>query len=81
MNDTNCDLDVAVAWAISAENSQKNVHGFSPNQLAFGRNPNFPNVCDNALPALEGKTTSEIVKRQFKCYASGLSTVYQGRVI
>ena len=36
------------------------VHGFSPNQLVFGRNPNFPNVCDNALPALEGKTTSEI---------------------
>ena len=32
MNDTNCDLDVAVAWAISAKNSLKNVHGFSPNQ-------------------------------------------------
>ena len=61
IEDTSCDLEVALAWAISAKNSLKNVHGFSPNQLVFGRNPNYPNVCDNSLPALEGRTTSEMV--------------------
>ena len=38
-----------------------NVHGFSPNQLVFGKNPNFLAVEGNKPPALEGKTTSEIV--------------------
>ena len=61
LEDTNCELEIALAWAVSAKNSLKNVYGFSPNQLVFGKNPNHPNVCDNKLPALEGKTTSEIV--------------------
>ena len=61
IEDTKCDLQLAVSWAVSAKNSLKNVHGFSPNQLVFGKNPNFPNVCDDLLPALENKTTSEIV--------------------
>ena len=61
MADTKCDLDIAVAWAISAKNSLKNVHGYSSNQLVFGFNPNFPNVLNSNLPALEAKTSSEIV--------------------
>ena len=39
----------------------KNVNGFSPCQLVFSRNPNFPNVCDNKLPALECSTSSDVV--------------------
>ena len=62
MNDLNCDLDVAVAWANSAKNSLKSVHGFSSNQLLFGYNPNFPNMLDNNLPALEGISCSNIVR-------------------
>ena len=31
----------------------QNVHGFSPNQFVFGKNPSFPNVFDNELPALD----------------------------
>ena len=54
-------LDIAVGWSISAKNSLKNVHGFSPNQLVFGFNPNLPNCENSKLPALEGKTTSEVV--------------------
>ena len=61
IEDTKCDLELALSWALSANNSLKNVNGYSPNQLVFGRNPNFPNVLDNKLPALEKKTTSENV--------------------
>ena len=61
MNEVKCDLSVALSWAVSAKNSLQNVHGFSPNQLVFGRNPNFPSVMHDKLPALEGKTTSEVV--------------------
>ena len=31
MEDIKCDLQLAVSWAVSAKNSLKNVHGFSPN--------------------------------------------------
>ena len=31
------------------------------NQLVFGRNPNYPNNFDSQPPALEGKTSSQIV--------------------
>ena len=41
INDINCTLNVALSWALSAKNSLQNFHGFSPNQLVFGRNPNF----------------------------------------
>ena len=34
---------------------------FSLNQLVFGKNPNFPSVLTDKLPALEGKTSSEII--------------------
>ena len=51
---------MAVAWAVSAKNSLKNVNGFSPNQLVFGKNPNFPNVSSDNLPALENKSSSEL---------------------
>ena len=50
----------------------KNVHGFSPNQLVSGKNPNFPDVCDAQLPALENKIASEIV-------AKNLSALHQAR--
>ena len=70
--DSKCNLDTSVAWAVSAKNSLRNVNGFSPNQLVFGRNPNFPNVFDNKLPALECSTSSEIV-------ASNISAMQSAR--
>ena len=39
MADTNCKLDVALAWTISARNTLTNHSGFSPSQLVFGQNP------------------------------------------
>ena len=67
-----CNLQLAVSWAVSDKNSQKNVHGFSPNKLVFGKNLNFPNVCDDLLPALENKTTSKTVARN-------INTLHQAR--
>ena len=61
VDDLDCDLDIAVSWGISVKNSLKNVNRFSPNQLMFGRNPNFPNVMDNKLPALESVSCSDTV--------------------
>ena len=45
--DVKCSLDVALAWCLSAKNSLLNSHGYSPNQLVFGYNPNFPSVLNN----------------------------------
>ena len=59
--DSKCSLEVAVAWAISAKNSLANVNGYSPNQLVFGRNPNFPCVLTDKLPALNTNCTSKIL--------------------
>ncbi|GAB1599991.1 hypothetical protein Ahia01_000276600 [Argonauta hians] len=61
MEDTNCSLEIAVAWSVSAKNALKNVHGFSPNQLVFGRNPNILTVLNSKLPALEGVTSSKLI--------------------
>ena len=61
MNDVKCSIHIAVAWCVSAKNLLKNVYGFSPNQLVFGRNPNFPVSSESELPALEGKTTSKLL--------------------
>ena len=58
--DIKCYLQLAVSWAVSAK---KNVHGFSLNRLVFGKYSNFPNVCDDLLPALENKTTSAITAK------------------
>ncbi|KAK3860878.1 hypothetical protein Pcinc_033101 [Petrolisthes cinctipes] len=62
MADCQCDLDVALAWQISARNALANYSGFSPNQLVFGLNPALPNVYVNDPPALEPTTSSEIVR-------------------
>ena len=65
MAEQSCSLEVAAAWAVSAKNSLKNVHRFSPNQFVIGSNPNFSNVINNAPPALEGKTACQTVADNF----------------
>ena len=60
--DTGCSVDMAVAWSINAKNSLANMHGFSPYQLVFGKNPNLPNFLHDKPPALGGKSTVEIIR-------------------
>ena len=38
----NYSLETGFAWAIAAKNSLKNVYGFSPNQLVFGKKLELP---------------------------------------
>ena len=62
MADTDCALDVALAWTVSARNALANHSGFSPNQLVFGQNPGLPNVFSDKIPALENISSSDTVR-------------------
>ena len=53
------DLEVAVAWSSAAKNSLTTVHGFSPYQLVFGKQPNLPNIIDEPPNTLEDKSMSQ----------------------
>ena len=59
--DSGCDVETALAWAVSARNALSNFSGFSPNQLVFGFNPALPTSFESELPALEKAEGSEIV--------------------
>jgi hypothetical protein len=67
MEDAGCSLNVALMWAIHAKNSLINIHGFSPYQLVFGRNPNSPGNSHNKLPALTSETASQVVADHLNC--------------
>lgn len=60
--DSNCSLDLAIPWAISAKNALSNTFGFSPNQLVFGRNVNLPAVHSD-LPPAENTDSSPLIAR------------------
>ena len=64
MHDVRCSVEIALCWALNAKNTLQNIHGFSPYQLVFGRNPNLPSVFTDKLPALEGVTKSQLVADQ-----------------
>ena len=61
LEEQDCSLETALAWAVAARNSLHNNHGFSPNQLVFSFNPGLPNIADDRPPALENVTSSQIV--------------------
>ena len=61
MDDTSCSVQVALSWAVAARNSLHNFSGYSPSQLVFGKNPCFPNVLEAIPPALEERSSSDIV--------------------
>ena len=64
--DTNCSLELAVAWSINAKNSLQNVQGFSPYQLSIGTNPILPSVTNNKLPALTNEPTFNIIRQNLQ---------------
>ena len=53
--------ETAICWAVNAKNSLLSVHGFSPYQIVYGRNPNLPSTIVNKPPALEGETISKVM--------------------
>ena len=59
-------LEDAVCWATSSKNSLANIEGYSPNQLVFGINPNYPSVLRSELPALEECDEAGHIKKILK---------------
>ena len=43
-NDTKCDWETVLAWAVSAKNYFINVSGFSLHRIVLGRNINLPSI-------------------------------------
>ena len=74
MDDTKCNIEIALAWAIAARNSLHNFGGFSPNQLVFGYNPSIPNVSDSQPPMLSLRTNSQIVADNLNAMHSARKT-------
>ena len=72
LEDTHCSFEITLAWAISAKNTLHSVHGFSPNQFVFRRNPNLPSFLNGKLPALDSVSMREIV-------ASNLNAMHTAR--
>ena len=70
IDDTGCDVQTALAWAVAARNAFHNHSGFSPNQLVFGFNPNTPDVYNSTLPGLASASPSEIVQRNLTAKAA-----------
>ena len=70
----NSDLswETAICWAVNAKNSLLSVHGFSPYQIVYGRNPNLPSNIVNKAPALEGETISKVMGKH-------LTGLHEGR--
>ena len=58
--DLKVDTELALCWAVNAKNSLSNISGYSPHQLAFGKNPNIGGLTKED-PVLLDKTTSQVV--------------------
>ena len=61
IDDAKYDSELALPWATAAKKSLTNINGFSPNQMVFGKNQNFPVSLNSNLPALERVTSSQVV--------------------
>lgn len=59
-DDSGCDLEMVLAWEVSARNTLSNYFVFSPNQLVFGHNPGL--IYSYINNPLERTPASEIVR-------------------
>ena len=66
LDDIDCGIDIGIAWCVNAKNSLQNIHGFSPYQLAVGKNPTFPVAIDNRPPALTQSTGNDIIRKNLE---------------
>ena len=60
IEDTKCEIIIALAWVINAQKSLHSVHRFSPYQLAIGTNPTLPNALNARPPAINYETSNKI---------------------
>ena len=73
IEDTHCSLQTALCWAVAAKNSLHGHNGYTPNQLVFGKNTNYPTVLTNKLPALKPTEASS------KTVGDNLSALHSAR--
>ena len=65
-----CEVDIALAWAVSVRKSLDNHSGFSPNQFVFGAKPAFPNFFTSKIPALKPVSASDLVRETLNAMQS-----------
>ena len=53
----------------------QNINGFGPNQLYFGRNPNYPSILHDKLPVFEDVTSSKVIAQILDFYAQYLKSI------
>ena len=63
MEEMKCDMEIALAWSVSAKNCLQNVSGYSPNQLLTGLNVNLPSILTDKLPAHETPQSETVRKK------------------
>ena len=61
LEETQCDLELAVAWCVNAKNSLSNIHGFSSYQLAICVNPKLPSMVSIRAPAFTVTPSSKVI--------------------
>ena len=65
----NTEVRTLLKWANMAKNSLYNVHGFSPNQLVFGKNPKLGDMAQ-ASPSSISKISSDVLAKHFTAMKS-----------
>ena len=66
LEETQCDLEPAVAWCVNGKNSLSNIHSFSPYQLAIGTNPKLPSMMSNRAPTLTATPSSKVISNNLR---------------
>ena len=65
LEETQCDLELAVAWCVNAKNFLSNIHGFSSYQLTICVNPKLPSMVSNRAPVLIVTPSSKVISNNF----------------
>ena len=74
MEDAKCNHETALVWGTSSKNTLHGHHGYSPNTIVFGRNPNMPSILNDQLPALN-EPIGVVVARNLKAIQSARENV------
>ena len=66
IDETDCDISLAVYWCVNAKNSLHNVHGFPPYRVTLGTNTKLPSALSDKLSALTNKPISKVISQNLE---------------
>ena len=69
LDNPNMEVDTLLKWANMAKNCLLNVHGFSPNQLVFGKNPKL-GIMAQSSPSSISKVSSDVLAKHINALKS-----------